>query len=88
MTLRDTTQVQQHARGEISRFIAERGKGTTCPSEVARLLAAAYGAGDAWRDYMPIVHAAVDELHAKRQVRLSWKSNVLKERRGPYRIGK
>lgn len=63
---------------------------TICPSEVARLLAAAAGAGQAgpdWRDMMPAVHAAVDRLVSEGRVRLSWKGQPLSSRCGPYRIG-
>ena len=63
---------------------------TVCPSEVARLLAAAAGggAGSAWRSEMPAVHAAVDRLVAEGRVRLSWKGQTLLSRTGPYRIGR
>jgi len=54
---------------------------TICPSEVARALAP-----DAWRDAMPVVHAAVDRLVADDRVRLSWKGRSLAARDGPYRI--
>jgi hypothetical protein len=37
---------------------------------------------------MPLVHAAVDSLVRDGQVRLSWKGKALKERAGPYRIGR
>jgi hypothetical protein len=43
-------------------------------------------AGD-WRDAMPVVHAAVDQLLADGQVTLSWKGARLSARSGPYRIG-
>ncbi len=57
---------------------------TVCPSEVARAIAAK----DAWRDAMPLVHAAVDALVAERLVRLSWKGTPLAGRNGPYRIAR
>lgn len=64
---------------------------TICPSEVARALAA--GAGDKateeeWRDAMPTVHAAVDQMVAEGVVRLSWKGKTLPNRVGPYRISR
>ncbi len=43
-------------------------------------------AGD-WRDAMPVVHAAVDQLLADGLVTLSWKGTPLSVRGGPYRIG-
>ena len=39
-----------------------------------------------WRDAMPGVHAAVDQLAADGLVRLSWKGRPLATRAGPYRI--
>ena len=54
-----------------------------CPSEVARALVAG---SDAWRDAMPVVHAAVDGLVADGVVSLSWKGVPLAVRAGPYRI--
>jgi hypothetical protein len=58
---------------------------TICPSEVARVLAAARGGVD-WRVEMEAVHAAVDGLVAESAVRLSWKGEPLAVRNGPYRI--
>jgi hypothetical protein len=40
----------------------------------------------AWRDAMPAVHAAVDQLVAEGAVRLRWKGQPLPARAGPYRI--
>jgi hypothetical protein len=60
---------------------------TICPSEVARVLAAAAGEAD-WRGAMPAVHAAVDALVAEGLVRLSWKGAAMPVREGPYRIGR
>ena len=63
---------------------------TVCPSEVARALVAHggdLGTGGEWRDVMPEVHAAVDQLLAEGVVQLSWKGRVLATRSGPYRIG-
>ncbi|WP_174296641.1 DUF3253 domain-containing protein [Sphingomonas bacterium] len=54
---------------------------TICPSEVARALAPM-----AWRDMMPMVHAAVDELVHAGLARLSWKGRAVPSRTGPYRI--
>ncbi|MBG6118507.1 MULTISPECIES: DUF3253 domain-containing protein [unclassified Sphingobium] len=65
-------------------LLAGRAPGATvCPSEVARAIAGP----DGWRDEMPTVHAAVDELMGEGLVRLSWKGKALAERAGPYRIG-
>lgn len=73
-------------------LLAARAPGATvCPSEVARMLAAAAGADDArlaWRSEMPAVHAAVDRLVIEGQVRLSWKGRMLPSRSGPYRIAR
>ncbi len=55
---------------------------TICPSEVARMIAID------WRDAMPAVHAAIDELLRDGLVRLSWKGRPLATRSGPYRIGR
>jgi hypothetical protein len=59
---------------------------TVCPSEVARVIAAAAGRED-WRGEMAGVHAAVDALVAEGMVRLSWKGVAMAVREGPYRIG-
>ncbi len=67
-------------------LVAKRSpEATVCPSEVARTLAKG-SASDAWRDAMPAVHAAVDELVADGLVSLSWKGAPLAARDGPYRI--
>jgi Protein of unknown function (DUF3253) len=58
---------------------------TVCPSEVARAVA---GAGGAWRDAMPEVHATVDQMVSDGLVRLSWKGRPLAMRAGPYRIAR
>jgi hypothetical protein len=71
------------ARNAISTLLAARSReATICPSEVARSLCA-----PDWRDAMPGVHAAVDQLVAQGAIRLSWKGQALAERAGPYRIG-
>ncbi len=65
-------------------LIARRSpEATVCPSEVARALVAG---SDAWRDAMPVVHAAIDRLVEDGVVRLSWKGKLLPVRAGPYRI--
>ncbi len=73
-------------------LLAERAAGATvCPSEVARALAAATrgdGQNADWRDMMPIVHAAIDQLVIDGRVQLSWKGQALASRVGPYRIGR
>jgi len=67
-------------------LLAARAEGATvCPSEVARIVAAATGE---WRDAMPEVHAAVDQMVSDGLVRLSWKGRRLATRAGPYRIGR
>jgi hypothetical protein len=63
---------------------------TLCPSEVAKALAKAPGVAPGavnWREVMPQVHAAVDQLVTEGLVRLSWKGKPLQGRAGPYRIG-
>lgn len=67
-------------------MIEHRTGKTTCPSEVARRLASDRDDPTAWRRYMPIIHAAVDDLNAQRIITLSWKSIDMPERSGPYRI--
>lgn len=67
-------------------LVAKRSPAATvCPSEVARTLAEGPDT-DAWRDAMPAVHAAVDQLVADGMVTLSWKGAPLSTRDGPYRI--
>jgi hypothetical protein len=67
-------------------LLAARAEGATvCPSEAARAVNAATGD---WRDAMPEVHAAVDQMVSDRLVRLSWKGRRLTTRAGPYRIGR
>lgn len=69
-------------------LLSQRAAGATiCPSEAARVLAAAQGSGD-WRAEMKRVHAAVDGLVAEGAVRLSWKGAALAARDGPYRIAR
>jgi hypothetical protein len=83
---------QASARDIALALLAVRAPGATiCPSEVARALAAEADAGPteaAWRDVMPIVHAAVDSLLIEDLVRLSWRGKTLTTRAGPYRIGR
>jgi len=57
---------------------------TVCPSEVAR----AMSPDGNWREMMPAVHAAVDDLVRDGVVELSWRRRALEERIGPYRIRK
>lgn len=62
---------------------------TICPSEVARALAAHASTGSTepdWREAMPAVHAAVDQLASEGVVQLSWKGKTLATRAGLYRI--
>lgn len=74
------------ARRGVLALLAHRQPGLTiCPSEVARAMTAGSTAAD-WRDAMPLVHAAIDELVADGSVRLSWKGQDLPTRSGPYRI--
>lgn len=74
------------AGAAVLALLAARGPSASiCPSEVARILAAATRNGD-WRGAMPIVHAAVDELVTEGSVRLSWKGVAKPVREGPYRI--
>lgn len=74
------------ARAATLALLGDRAaQATVCPSEVARVLAAAAGTTD-WRAAMPTVHGAVDGLVADGLVRLSWKGAALAARDGPYRI--
>ncbi|WP_430262146.1 DUF3253 domain-containing protein [Neorhizobium sp. DAR64862/K0K3] len=74
------------AESTILSFVASRPAGTTCPSEVARSLATDDNVPLEWVDYMPAVHEAVDALIARGEITLTWKSVVMRERAGPYRI--
>nr|WP_254062808.1 DUF3253 domain-containing protein [Caulobacter sp. S45] len=71
-------------------LLTARPGGTVCPSEVARALFASEAPTGpvAWREAMPTVHAAVDQLLAEGQIRLTWKGKALLRRAGPYRIGR
>ena len=61
--------------------------GTVCPSEVAKSLAVESEPATAtWRDKMPEVHAAVEQLLDDGLIRISWKGKALAGRAGPYRI--
>lgn len=75
------------ARETIFKLLARRQIGATiCPSEVARALAAQTDPGDsasAWRDEMPLVHVAIDQLAAERRVQLRWKGRQLAARAAP-----
>lgn len=71
--------------GVVLDFVGRRPGKTTCPSEVARVLASEDP--KSWRKQMSVVHAAVDELVKRGEIRLSWKSRALPARSGPYRIG-
>ena len=74
------------AREATLALLAARAEdATVCPSEVARALA---GPDGDWRDAMPEVHAAVDQMVSDELVRLSWKGCRLTTRAGPYRIGR
>lgn len=61
---------------------------TSCPSEVATALAAKVKSEPLteWRDAMPVVHAARDQLVDEGTIHLSWKGDPLATRNGPYRI--
>jgi hypothetical protein len=73
------------ARDMILKILASRSPdATVCPSEVARAIAP----GDGWRNVMPAVHAAVDQLLKEGRVQLSWKGQPLTARVGPYRISR
>jgi Protein of unknown function (DUF3253) len=75
-------------RDSILLLLASRLEdGSICPSEVARFMAAGEG-GTArrWRDKMPEVHAAVDELLHDGLIKISWKGKALDARAGAYRI--
>jgi len=72
-------------------LLAQRSAGATiCPSEVARALVPGAGNRTAhgWRHFMPMVHAAVDNLVRDGAVALSWKGAPMPDREGPYRIGR
>lgn len=77
----------EQTESTIFAFVARRPGGTTCPSEIARSLAKQQNIPLQWRKLMPAVHEAVDELLARGEITLSWKSVDMSERAGPYRIG-
>jgi len=81
---------EANARAATLALLAERAEGATiCPSEVARALADSHRddpTAPNWRDWMPMVHEAVDRLVAEGLVQLSWKGRRLAARNGPYRI--
>lgn len=83
MTFKHT---KSNAENTILSFVASRSGATTCPSEVARRLAQDDDAPREWRKYMYVVHEAVDALNARSEISLTWKSIVMPERKGPYRI--
>lgn len=71
------------ARKTIMALLMARPQGTTiCPSEAARKMTP----GNGWRRMMRDVHGAVDEMVAEGLVELSWKGQMLRTRRGPYRM--
>ncbi|MET0364920.1 MAG: DUF3253 domain-containing protein [Sphingobium sp.] len=73
------------ARHMALALLAKRAPDATiCPSEVAR----AMGDKSDWRDWMPTVHAAIDQLLDEGRIRLSWKGRMLPARIGPYRIAR
>ncbi|TDK32148.1 DUF3253 domain-containing protein [Rhizobium deserti] len=78
--------MSENAEPTILGFVASRPAGTICPSEVARSLAKDHNAPLEWRKFMPVVHEAVDVLLARGEITLTWKSAVMSERAGPYRI--
>lgn len=78
--------MSEQAVSAILSFVASLPTGTTCPSEVARSLAKDNNAPLDWREYMPIVHDAVDDLVELGAIVLTWKSSSMTERSGPYRI--
>ena len=85
----DIIKISSHeARRATLELIANRAPdATVCPSEVARALAGSIDGGAAeWRDFMPVVHEAIDTLLRDKQIRLSWKGKTLEGRSGPYRI--
>lgn len=73
-------------RMTLTLLAARAPEATLCPSEVARALVAGTEGAGAWRDVMPAVHAAVDQLNLENRVGLSWKGQSLGSRAGPYRI--
>ena len=73
-----------NAREATLALLEARVEGATvCPSEVARAMTGPEGD---WRDAMPEVHAAIDQMVEAGLVRLSWKGRMMEARGGPYRI--
>lgn len=66
----------------------KRTNGTTCPSEIARVLAKEGCAAEAWRDYIWPVRCLMGLLTTQGRVGLSRKSVSLLGRSGHYKLGK
>jgi hypothetical protein len=77
---------QDVSRAVLAALAQRSASATVCPSEVARSLAGSDT--EEWRDLMPIVHEAVDELLECGAIELSWKGTPLPVRSGPYRISR
>lgn len=75
-------------RATVSRFVRKRTNGTTCPSEIARVLAKEGCAAEAWRDYIWPVRCLMGLLTTQGRVGLSRKSVSLLGRSGHYKLGK
>lgn len=76
------------SRAVLAALAQRSASATVCPSEVARSLASARSTPEEWRDLMPVVHSAVDELLGQGAIELSWKGKPMPVRSGPYRISR
>ena len=73
------------ARDAIIHLMKQRGGDKTfCPSEAARLMAQTV---EDWRERMPEVHAAVDDLRHEGVVTTTWQGMPRLPGEGAYRIG-
>ena len=76
----------QDVASEILAQCAARGPAKSiCPSEMARRLA---GDDGAWRDIMPLVHAAAADLQEAGKIRVTRRGQAVsaRESRGPVRL--
>ncbi|RSU48379.1 DUF3253 domain-containing protein [Sphingobium yanoikuyae] len=76
------------SRAVLDALAQRSASATVCPSEVAKSLASTGSTPEGWRNLMPIVHSAVDELLGREAIKLSWKGKPMPARSGPYRISR
>jgi len=88
LAMLDTVTSHPTTRAMVLALLDARAAGATvCPSEVARAIATAAGKAD-WREEMPAVHLAVEEMVADGSIRLTWQGVDRAVKEGPYRINR